>query len=76
MNAPICVSCGRGTDVTLAFPDTTFALCLRCVPIEHRAQVVALPGHEQLVELMLGVLAAREPPATQQPATTVTGSAR
>ncbi|MGL5824997.1 MAG: hypothetical protein ACRCYU_09305 [Nocardioides sp.] len=51
MSALACESCGRAADVALPFPDTTFALCLRCVPLGHRAQVVALPGHEQLVEL-------------------------
>lgn len=52
MSSLACESCGRGADVTLAFPDTTFQLCLRCVPLERRHQVVALPGHEQLVELL------------------------
>lgn len=61
--AATCESCCRGAAVTLAFPDTTFTLCLRCVPAERRHQVQALPGCEQLVELMLGRLAAEQIPA-------------
>jgi hypothetical protein len=61
MSGPGCESCGRGADATLAFPDTTFTLCLHCVPRdERRHRVVALPGHEQLIERML---AAHQPPA-------------
>ncbi|MDP3889844.1 hypothetical protein [Nocardioides sp.] len=63
-----CESCSRAADVTAAFPDTTFRLCLRCVPAELRPHVIALPGSEQLVDLMLGFYAAHQQPSPPAPA--------
>jgi hypothetical protein len=39
-----CESCERAGEVTVAFPDTTFTLCVRCVPAELRPSAVPLPG--------------------------------
>lgn len=70
MTVATCESCSRGAVVTLAFPDTTFTLCLRCVPVERLDQVQSLPGREQLVEVMLDRLSAAGPPAVAARSTT------
>lgn len=44
-----CESCGLEAEVTITYPDTTFTLCLRCVPAELRPRAEALPGLEDLV---------------------------
>jgi hypothetical protein len=38
----LCESCERAGEVTVAFPDTTFILCVRCVPAELRISAVPL----------------------------------
>ncbi len=51
-----CESCGDDAEVRVAYPDTTFLLCLRCVPAELRAVAEPLPGLEGLVEDLVGIL--------------------
>lgn len=52
-DAIACESCGRQGQVTLDYPDTTFTLCVRCLPAELRARAVPLPGAADQVELEL-----------------------
>jgi hypothetical protein len=48
----VCESCARAGEVTVAFPDTTFTLCVRCVPAELRPGAVPLPGVSGAEELL------------------------
>ena len=68
-----CESCGRPAQATaepaaVDFIDPydeiadPFQLCVRCVPVELRATVEAIPGREDLVELELALLAAHLQP--------------
>lgn len=58
-----CESCGRPGRATLEFPDTTFILCVRCLPAELRARAVPLPAVAAQVwlELLLAGEAGRDP---------------
>lgn len=68
-----CESCGRPAQATAApgavdfiepYDEITdpFQLCVRCVPVELRATLEAIPGHEDLVELELALLAFHRQP--------------
>jgi hypothetical protein len=47
-----CESCERAGEVTVAFPDTIFTLCVRCVSAELRPSAVPLPGVRGAEELL------------------------
>lgn len=51
-----CESCGRGADVTGEFLGAEFTLCVPCVLVEDRPKIVAIAGHEDSVEDLLGCL--------------------
>ena len=51
-----CESCGLDAEVRVTYPDTTFTLCLRCVPAELRPRAPALPGLEDLVDDVVQLL--------------------
>lgn len=80
-----CESCGRTAQVTtaeLAVVDfiepydeisESFQLCLRCVPVEQRPVVDALPGLEDDVDLELALLELHRPPV---PAAALAGAGR
>lgn len=51
-----CESCDRDAEVTITYPDTTFTLCLRCVPAELRPGATALAGLEDLVDDIVQLL--------------------
>ncbi len=48
-----CESCGRPAQVTVTYPDTTFLLCVRCVPAELLSTATTLPGVDVQLELLL-----------------------
>ena len=58
-----CESCGLDAEVR-TYPDTTFKLCLRCVPAELRPRAEALSGLEDLVDDVVQLLDEVAPGAT------------
>lgn len=68
-----CESCGRPAHATAepaavdfieSYEEISdpFQLCVRCVPVELRAAVEAIPGHEDLLEVELALLAFHRQP--------------